>query len=72
MLRFFLMLLAALWVVPRLLRLALRAGPGGRQESARRARTSAKAGRPDPAERPSGFSQQDISDAEFEEIPPEE
>ena len=66
MLRFLLLLLAGLWFVPRLLRLLGAAKAGPRQSD----RTTQ--GSPQARDPLRNLSQQDISDAEFEEIPPQE
>jgi len=81
MLRFIVLFLASLWILPRLMRLlgGSKTGPHwsrdrlGRRDRPERtdrqgpARTSDKPG--DPLQ---DLTQQDITDAEFEEIPPEE
>jgi hypothetical protein len=65
MLRTLLLLLAGLWVLPRLLRLL----GGGRR---RPDQAPPPAGAREREDRLQNLTQQDISDAEFEEIPPEE
>ncbi len=66
MLRTILLILAGLWILPRLVRL-LTAGRPPRP----RAR-DASPGSPEPPSHLQDLTRQDISDAEFEEIPPEE
>ncbi len=72
MLRFLLFLFAGLWIIPRLLRsLGGRSGnPDGRSET----RTSGDRPTPESSNDPrlSDLTQQDISDADFEEISEEE
>lgn len=73
MLRYLILLLAGLWIVPRLLRLLSGTRRGARQSQDRVGGSgtgSRRSGKRD--ERLRNLTQQDISDAEFEEIPPEE
>jgi len=64
MLRFLILILAGLWLLPRLLRL-LRSGSDQRRPQVRPADS------PTRDERLRDLTRQDISDADFEEIPPE-
>ena len=70
MLRYLVLMLAALWVVPRLFRLLSSgaARTGRRRDGSRRATPQA---RPPQDERLKDLTQQDIADAEFEELPPD-
>ncbi len=72
MLRFILLLLAGLWFIPRLLR-ALSGRGGGHGEAGDPRASEGQSGR-DSANDPrlSDLTQQDISDADFEEISEEE
>jgi hypothetical protein len=67
LLRTILLILAGLWIIPRILRL-LRGGHSGPELK----RPGNPAADPDHGKRLRDLTQQDISDAEFEEIPPEE
>jgi hypothetical protein len=74
-LRLLLLILAALWLVPRILRLL---GPGRRGEPRdplgrfRRRRSRPRTGAPERPDHLRDLTQQDISDADYEEIPPED
>jgi len=76
MLRILLFILAGLWLIPRLMRLFLPRRPAeprvGRGARRRDRRDPAPDGAPDPPDRLRDLTQQDISDADFEEIPPED
>ncbi len=71
MLRYLVLLLAALWVIPRVFRLL---GSGAARTGGRRSRPGpVQPEAPSPRdERLKDLTQQDIADAEFEEIPPDE
>jgi hypothetical protein len=79
MLKYLFLLLAAFWLIPRLMRWLLlpasasRRGNDARRKSARRPDPGRpEDGRPESSERLRDLTQQDISDADYEEIPPEE
>ncbi len=76
--RLLLLILAALWLIPRLLRLLLPRGTGEHRTGAGRFRRDRRPGggqadsRPERPDRLRDLTQQDISDADYEEIPPED